>query len=202
LPTGTVALTPGTSYSFADLSAGILLKKFRGGRICISLGNPFQSVTGPGDNPNFNNPNLPDFDLRWDKAEITYDVNDPFSTMNLTATDFFSVRLRVRTYRAGTLVSTLTWQKPIKTAFHDTGVLCGFRKDAVVTDDKTGVPTKGQTPGFTIKVVRMIAPSTIAANVVIPYPSFQAYIDYVQSNEIKTKIKGRFFGTPLPSMNL
>lgn len=93
-------------------------------------------------------------------------------------------------------MSILTWQKPIATAFHDTGVLCGFRKNAVVTDDETGVPTEGQTPGSIIKVVRVIAPSTIAANVVIPYPSFHAYIDYVKANAITTKIEGDFFGQP------
>ena len=194
---GGANLKLGTSYSLVDLKPGTLLTKFIGGRLCISLGKPFRSMSPTNaNNPNFNNPSLPDFNLRWDKAEMTYDVNNPFSTMNLSATDFFSVRLRVQTYHAGKLVSTLTWQKPIAKAFHDTGVLSGFSRDAVCTDNQTGVPTEGLTPGSIVNVVRVIAPSTIRADVVNPYPSFQPYIDHVQGGGIKTKIEGKFLGDP------
>ena len=196
------ALTLGTSYSLADLSQGILLTKFVTGRICFKLGRKFESVPNPGNanDPNFNNPSLPDFKHRWDKAEITYDVNDTNSSINLSATDFFSVRLRIRTYHAGNVVGTLTWQKPIAMAFHDTGVLSGFSDVlpalAVCIDKQNGVPTQG--PNSTINVVRVIAPSTIGANVPNPYPSFQAYINHVRANAIVTKIEGEFFKEPPP----
>ena len=42
------ALTLGTSYSLADLKDGILLTKFRAGRICIKLGQKFESVPTRG----------------------------------------------------------------------------------------------------------------------------------------------------------
>lgn len=192
----------GTSYSFADLQKGIQLTRFIGGRICIGLGKPFRSPNSlNGNSPNFNNPSLPDFNLRWDKAEITYDVNNPHSVINLTATDFIGVRLMIRTYKAGALVDTLTWRTPIATVFHDTGVLSGFSRDAVFTDNETGVPTKGLTPDSMFKVVRVIAPSTVGAAVVNPYPSFQKYIEHVQANAITTKIEGEFVGQPHAKYN-
>jgi hypothetical protein len=186
-------LSLGTNYALTDLKAGVQLTKFVGGRICFSLGTPFRSMKpGNANNPNFNNPSLPDFNIRWDKAEITYDVGDPHSGINLSATDFFGVRLKIQTYHAGSLVTTLTWQAPIATIFHHTGLLAGFSRDAVCLDDKNGVPTEGLTPGNIIKVVRVIAPSTIPAAVDNPYPSFQPYIDHVKANAITTTIEGTF----------
>jgi hypothetical protein len=183
----------GTNYSLTDLKADIQLTRFVGGRICIALGNPFRSLKPEtGNNPNFNNPSLPDFNLRWDKAEITYYVGDPFSGVNLSATDFLSVRLKIQTYSAGKLVTTLTWNKPIATIFHTVGVLSGFSRDAVCSDNQTGVPTEGLTPGSIVNVVRVIAPSTVPAAVVNPYPSFQNYINHVLANGITTKIEGIF----------
>jgi hypothetical protein len=183
----------GTSYTLTELKPGIQLTKFIGGRICIALGEPFRSVTpATGNNPNFNNPSLPDFNLRWDKAEITYNTADPFSGINLSATDFFSVRLKIETFKAGTLVTTLTWQQPIATIFHKIGLLSGFSRDAVCSHEKTGVPTEGLEPRSMINVVRIIAPSTIPAAVVNPYPSFQDYIDYIRANGIMADIQGTF----------
>jgi hypothetical protein len=200
-------LTLGTSYSLADLNKGILLTKFITGRICFMLGKKFESVpnTATGNNPNFNNPSLPDFKFRWDKAEITYNVTDPNSVINLSATDFFGVRLRIRTYQGQNVKGTLTWQKPIATAFHNTGVLSGFSDTlpglAVCTDKDHGVPTQG--PNSIIKVVRVIAPSTIGVDIPNPYPSFQEYINHVRTNAIVTKIEGQFFSgpPPLPTYN-
>src|SRR5215469_1141480 len=197
------ALQLGVSYSLAELKDGILLSKFIAGRICFKLGQKFQSVPNPANanNPNFNNPSLPDFNFRWDKAEITYNTADPHSVINLSATDFFGIRLRIRTYEAGSLKKTLTWQKPIATAFHDTGALCNFSSKppqlAVCIDNANGVPTQG--PNFsTINVVRVIAPSTLPTDVTNPYPSFRDYISHVRSNGIVTKIEGEFFGPPPP----
>jgi Beta-1,3-glucanase len=186
-------LSLGTNYALTDLKTGVHLTRFIGGRICFSLGKPFRSMKpGNANNPNFNNPSLPDFNIRWDKAEITYDVGDPHSGINLSATDFFSVRLKIQTYHAGSLVTTLTWQAPIATIFHNTGLLTGFSRDAVCSDDKNGVPTEGLTPRDIIKVVRVIAPSTIPAAVVNPYPSLHPYIDHVKANAITTTIQGTF----------
>ena len=183
----------GKNYSLTDLASGIQLTKFIGGRICVALGEPFRSVEPKtGNNPNFNNPSLPDFNLRWDKAEITYDTNNPFSGVNLSATDFFSVRLKIHTYSRGKLVTTLTWQQPIASIFHETGLLSGFSRDAVCSDNKTGVPTVGLTPDSVINVVRIIAPSTIPAAVDNPYPSFQNYIDHIKAKAIETGIQGTF----------
>lgn len=183
----------GKNYSLSELQPGIQLTKFIGGRICIALGNPFASIKpSTGNNPNFNNPSLPDFSLRWDKAEITYNVTNPFSGINLSATDFFSVRLQIETFSQGKLMTTLTWRQPIATVFHNIGLLSSFSKDAVLTDNKTGVPTDG--PNFSkINVVRIIAPSTIPAAVnPNPYPSFKDYINYVKNNGIETDIQGTF----------
>ena len=186
-------LSLGKSYSLTDLQPGIQLTKFIGGRICIALGNPFASIKpSTGNNPNFNNPSLPDFNLRWDKAEITYNTTDPHSGINLSATDFFSVRLQIETFSQGALVTKLTWRQPIATVFHAIGVLSSFNKNAVLTDNTTGVPTDG--PNFSkLYVVRIIAPSTIPAAVnPNPYPSFKDYINHVRANAIETNIQGTF----------
>jgi hypothetical protein len=104
------------------------------------------------------------------------------------------------------VVGTLTWQKPIATAFHDTGVLSGFSDTlpalAVCVDKENGVPTQGPNNSI-INVVRVIAPSTIGAGVPNPYPSFQEYINHVRAKAIVTKIEGQFFSgpPPLPTYN-
>ena len=190
------ALSLGTNYSLADLASGVQLTKFIGGRICIALGKPFESLERKSDfNPNFNNPSLPDFNRRWDKVEITYNAADPHSVANISATDFFSVRLKVNAYSGARLVSTLTWQQAIATLFHGAGVLSGFSHEAVCSNNQTGVPTEGFTPGSTVNVVRIIAPSTVPAAVVNPYRSFQDYIDHVRKNAIVTDIQGSFNDT-------
>lgn len=195
---GTLSGNPlklGTNYPLTDLSAGIKLTRFVGGRICVALGTEFKELLKKDDyNPNFNNPSLPNFNLRWDKAEITYDVNDPFSGINLSATDFLGVRLKIQTYRNGKLVTTLTWHKPIAEVFHTLGFLSGFSQNAVLTNNATGVPTEGPN-GTIINVVRVIAPSTVPEAVTNPYPSFKNYIQYVQTHAIKTKIEGTFSAT-------
>ena len=65
------ALQLGVSYSLADLKDGILFTKFIAGRICIKLGQKFESVPNPlnANNPNFNNPSLPDFNFRWNDQQ-------------------------------------------------------------------------------------------------------------------------------------
>src|SRR5260370_40803524 len=182
-------LSLGANYALAHLKTRVQLTRFICGRICFSLGKPFRSLKpGNANNPNFNNPSLPDFNIRWDKAEITYDVGDPHNGINLSATDFFGVRLKIQTYHAGSLVTTLTWQAPIATIFHKTGLLTGFSRDAVCLDDKNGVPTEGLTPRNIIKVVRVIAPATIPAAVVKPYPTLHTYIHLGIVNSFTTTI--------------
>src|SRR5260370_39769156 len=65
-----------------------------------------------------------------------------------------------------------------------------------INNDK-GVTTEGSR-FWIIKVVRVIAPSTLPTDVTNPYPSFQDYTNHVRSNAIVTKIEGEFFGTPPP----
>jgi hypothetical protein len=182
----------GTNYPLADLKPGIQLTKFIGGKFCVALGKPFESLERKDAyNPNFNNATLPNYNLRWDKAEITYSTQDPSSGINLSATDFFSVRLKIETFSQGKMVTTLTWKAPIATIFHEIGLLCDFSKDAVISNSTTGVPTKGPN-GSTINVVRIIAPSTVADPANNPYPSFQDYIDHIRANGITTEIQGTF----------
>ena len=58
-------IKPGTSYSLAELTNGITLTRFVGGRVCVALGDKFKSPAPYNAyNPNFNNPSLPDFNLR------------------------------------------------------------------------------------------------------------------------------------------
>ena len=73
-------------------------------------------------------------------------LQSDYRRITLSGGVYPALRLRIRTYHASKLGTTLTWHKPIATVFHDTGVLSGFSRDAVCSDNETSVPTEGLTP--------------------------------------------------------
>jgi hypothetical protein len=67
----------GVCYELATIK-DIKITSFPAGKIYISLKGPLSSEF-----PNFNNPSLPDYNLRWDKVEITLILGNPSSCANL-----------------------------------------------------------------------------------------------------------------------
>jgi len=192
---GSLAL--GTNYSLNDVSSGINLSKFVGGRIYVSLGSQLTSPTaGNAYSPNFNNTSGADYGTRWDKIEITYDSSN--GGLNLSSADFFSVPLRATT-TGGTAPTTLTWNTSTSTAFHALGALSSFNTTA---DGLNGPPVVTGSGGVSVNtgsgsidVIRVISPSSISSTQASKYPSFDSYLSDLQTNGTQTKIEGTYFAT-------
>jgi Beta-1,3-glucanase len=178
----------GVCYALATIK-DIKITSFPAGKIYFSLKGPLSSEF-----PNFNNPSLPDYNLRWDKVEITLIPGNPSSCANLSAQDFFSVPLRIDTYKAdNSAVTTLSWRVPTATVFSNLGALSNYHSSAVATG-ANGVPTDHG------NVLRIISPATVPDPSV--YQSWDAYIKYVQSNNVVTPISGEFMGGNHPRFDL
>ncbi|HEU4679957.1 MAG TPA: proprotein convertase P-domain-containing protein, partial [Terrimicrobiaceae bacterium] len=185
--TPNTGLVLGTSYALSRIS-DIRLTTFRAGRLFISYGAPFTSASpGTAWNPNFNNPSLPDYNMRWDKIEITYDVGLRAGGANLSATDFFSIPLQINTFTAGnpnSPLTTLTWTAPTATVFSSIAALSGGNATAVLTGSN-GLQTQNYG-----QVLRVVRPATVPNPAV--YASFNPYINFVRSGNISTPMVGSF----------
>jgi hypothetical protein len=178
----------GVCYELATIK-DIKITSFPAGKIYISLKGPLSSEF-----PNFNNPSLPDYNLRWDKVEITLILGNPSSCANLSAQDFFSVPLRIDTFKAdNSPVTTLSWRMPTATVFSTLGALSNYHNSAVATG-ANGVPTDHGT------ILRIISPATVPDPSV--YQSWDRYIKYVQASNIATPIAGEFMGGNHPRFDL
>jgi Beta-1,3-glucanase len=178
----------GVSYALATIK-DIKITSFPAGKIYVSLKGPLSSEF-----PNFNNPSLPDYNLRWDKVEITLIPGNPTSCANLSAQDFFSVPLRIDTFKAdNSPASTLSWRTPTATVFSNLGALSKYHSSAVATGTN-GVPTDHG------NILRIISPATVPDPSV--YQSWDGYIKYVQGNNIVTLIVGEFMGGNHPRFDL
>jgi hypothetical protein len=178
----------GVCYELATIK-DIKITSFPAGKIYISLKGPLSSEF-----PNFNNPSLPDYNLRWDKIEITLIPGNPSSCANLSAQDFFSVPLRIDTFQTdNSAATTLRWRAPTATVFSTLGSLSNYQSSAVPTG-ANGVQTDHG------NVLRIISPATVPDPSV--YQSWDAYINYVQSNNIVTPISGEFMGGNHPRFDL
>jgi glycosyl hydrolase family 64 (putative beta-1,3-glucanase) len=178
----------GVSYGLATIK-DIKITSFPAGKIYVSLKGPLNSEF-----PNFNNPSLSDYNLRWDKVEITVIPGNPSSCANLSAQDFFSVPLRIDTFKAdNSPASTLSWRTPTATVFSPLGALSNYHSSAVATGNN-GVPTDHGT------ILRIISPATVPDP--SAYQSWDTYIKYVQTNNIVTPIAGEFMGGNHPRFDL
>ncbi len=184
-------LALGTNYSVAAHSTrgNIELTEFSG-RVFLALEGALTTPNaGNGYSPNFNNPSLGDYGTRWDKAEMTLVPGNPFSVINLSAQDFFSVPLEIRTYTSGssTPATTLTWRKGESVVMESLASLAVNENTATnkaIVNGPAGVPT----PTFG-NVVRMIAPAT-TGGLVTPYSNIGDYVDAMRTAGQTTKIVG------------
>jgi hypothetical protein len=178
----------GVCYELSTIKE-IKIVNFPAGKIYVSLKGPLSSEF-----PNFNNPSLPDYNLRWDKIEITLIPGNPSSCANLSAQDFFSVPLRVDTFKSdNSAVTMLSWRAPTATVFSNLGALSNYHRSAVATG-ANGVQTDHGS------ILRIISPATVPDPSV--YQPWEPYIKYVQANNIATPIVGEFMGGNHPRFDL
>ncbi|HEY5744185.1 MAG TPA: beta-1,3-glucanase family protein [Terrimicrobiaceae bacterium] len=157
-----------TPYSLAQLPKPVKVDRAFG-RIFISLGQPLQNVNAP----NFNNPTLPDYGVRWDKIEWTID-GSPTQCANLSSADFFSVPLKISNGS-----TELGWRDHTGNIFNKLKATAGnINADPVI-------PGNGPSG-----VVRVISPSTTANPGA--YASMSPYIGFMEGKT--TPISGDEMG--------
>ncbi len=207
LPVGTFNGTPITdinvSYNADPNSTltGLDLTSYTGGKIYLSLGSPLASpYTDSGTGAYYPVPDFQyqsantDWQIRWDKIELTL-LSDPHavSVANLTATDFFGLRIQLETY------ATPTATTPLQVLTTSASTADIFSAVAGIANNDPGQTNAAIVPGAAGlavpglgTILRVIAPSTVPAAAVNVYQSPQDYIDYVQGNTIVTHVTGQY----------
>jgi len=191
-------MSKGTNYLLSDLMSGptpeqtgIQINQIASGRIYLSLGS---QLTTPNSNngyaANFSNPNLADFTTRWDKFEMDFTPasgNTPAAGgANLTATDFFSLPLKITTTGGNQPNTTLsTHSANAGTIMNNLGALSNYSTDTV--QNATGALAAGNN-GIQVngnETVRVIAPASVVPtgnqvnNTV--YPTMQDYVQFLRT---------------------
>lgn len=185
---GTIA--PGGTLTNVDINEAISAK------LLLSLGTTLVS-----DAPTFTNPGVADSNVRWDKVELSlFQSSDTidFSVLNLSAADFFGLNLQIQTFASADAISpaqTLGSSIDAQQMMQSLAAVANFSTFAVMTG-ADGVPVIGS-GGETIDVIRVVAPSAIAAAAtgdLYPYPSFQGYIDSFQNSGSVIAVQDQFDG--------
>jgi hypothetical protein len=199
---GAPALVLGQSYALSQLEGGgtngVTLSNFNSGRVYVSLGAPLTVNAANSYNPNFANPGLADYGTRWDKVELSF--TNGVGGANLSAQDFFSVKLQASASGGGQPATSLTWMQSSATVMQTLGGLSGFSvnsagnpQGALVTG-AGGVPIPaGGSPG--LDVIRVISPATVTPgpNGSTVYPSFSAYLAHLENSggtPVATRVAG------------
>jgi len=183
-------IAPGATVTGVDITEAISAK------LLLSLGTTLVS-----DAPSFTNPDVTDYDTRWDKAELslypTSDTTDS-SVLNLSAADFFGLDLQVQTFASASATvaaQTLGWKIDAVQAMGSLAAISNYNSFAAYTGSN-GIPVT-MPGGGTIDVLRVVAPASVpAAAPADTYPSFAAYIQTVQSGSIVTTVADEFDGNP------
>jgi hypothetical protein len=183
-------IAPGATVTGVDITEAISAK------LLLSLGTTLVS-----DDPSFTNPSLPDYDTRWDKAELSlFPASDTVdsSVLNLSAADFFGLDLEVQTFASATATvaaQTLGWNVDAEQALQSLAAISNYNTNAVMTGPN-GVPVT-LPRGGTIDVLRVVAPASVAAAAPPDtYPSFNAYIQSIQNSGVVTTVADKYLGNP------
>lgn len=97
---------PGNWYTFENLKNGVITEKFSG-RIYICYGSGWQPLHLGYEPPPLSTGD-PNYGIRYDKFEMTYDTKDPNSCADLTAIDYWAIPLSLKSMKNGTEVGKLT----------------------------------------------------------------------------------------------
>ena len=183
---GQSAVAVNQSYTISQLNGGIHLDSYVGGRIFVSLG---AGVAGT-DPPEPVNPDIPSYHVRHDKVELTYQVSNVNSCINLTAVDFSAIPLQVTTFQSNHLMDTLTYNIQYDTLIQQLAAITDGDNQVVLLD-----PTTHQ-------FLRVLSPVTAAAEYE-KYVSMATYIAHVRNWQTDTgyttHIHGQYLGVSSPS---
>ncbi len=175
-------------YTLDTLPAGISLSYFSG-RIYIGYGAPW-TFTHAGYEPNPTSAADPNYLLRFDKMELTYDGN-PADVADTTSIDYFSIPLALNAYRGG-LSGTLVGS--VKGPTSD--VVLSALANVTATPEAAFVYSNGD-------FVRVIGPGIYPPSPGLPaspYDNLSAYLTYIRDSYapahsgIVATIKGNFAG--------
>ncbi len=162
------------SYSLAEAKEGINLEYNIAGRIFFSLGNPLD----PSSPPEPNNPSFSSYHTRFDKIELTYQPDNPYSVANLTIIDFFSIPICLKTYKNGVLVNSLDLSVDGETIAKDLAQLTHNSPKAVIKDDNENF-------------LRVLGPPS--DNISDVYPSMKEYIDSLKGIPSSFRIEDSYY---------
>jgi hypothetical protein len=180
---GPVALT--TSYSFAELSGGVVLSNVVSGEFFVSLGKPMTvpvtNAAGKLPGPSPSNPNDPDYYTRWGTVEITY-TGKPYDAADLTGINLFSIPFVLRTYDGTGIVQSLGYRVDGETMI--------ARLQVAATNDSAVL--KDASNNF----LRVLGPTAYAAGTIGPYQPLDEYIDGYRSGGLPILISDLFSGPP------
>ncbi|HEY8036681.1 MAG TPA: beta-1,3-glucanase family protein [Methylobacter sp.] len=187
----------GNWYTLDELSEGVSITAFSGGRVYVAYGTPWtiqhvgyepgQAVTDPN------------FYLRYDKIEMTFS-GSPYDVADLTSIDYWSIPMTLKTFLSGKQIQTVsgllpgvTTQKlfqalnalttPPASGLPGPGGIDGTPIPALVPGQYQVYPT-GPAPGTAF--ARIIGPSSYppiypapGAIPVQPYPLFHDYLSFL-----------------------
>ncbi len=203
-PDGTYAgasLAQNTPYTIAANSTltGMSLTDFVSGKMFFSIGTPLTFVGNAAPDFQFGSSD-PNTYIRWDKIEMTlYDDPTKNSAANLTATDFFSLRLQLETFATATSTTpttTLTTRDATADVFAAVKAIAGNDPAdinyAIVPGNTIAASGAGVLLPDGSSVLRVIAPSTVPPPGVDDYASPQAYVTKVQTDGVVTHVTGLY----------
>ena len=195
-------------YTLTQLANGIDITAATSVRFYITLGQPLLTAIGdstPGTGLlTFGEPGPlsgtadPNWNIRWDAMEITYN-GDPADYGDIQAINLFGIPLQVQNFTTGTstpLQTVRTIDTPTSPsvlaqlkALADANIANGSNYTA-----PAGVPSDWfvtDTTDTNTPFRRLISPATAppgSPSAIGPYPSFNAYLDHVNTNTITTPI--------------
>ena len=99
----------GNWYTYSDLSAGVETSNFSG-RVYVCY-NGAWAPQSAGYEPSSISPSDPNFNIRYDKFEMTFD-GSVYSCADLTAIDFWAIPMSLKSTKGGAKVSEILGVKP------------------------------------------------------------------------------------------
>jgi hypothetical protein len=200
----TQQLQLGQSYLISSLSGGVDVKRYTSGRVFVSLGAPLVDLNHEGGwAPHFVAPGSqnPNFLTRFDKYEMVYEPKGPPGAAggaNLSSTDFFGIPLKLTATGPIQPTKILTWNQGTATVLQNLGFLANY--STITASNDRGALVQGLlgSHGITIdtpngpvpNVIRIVAPSSTNAEQT-PFPSFKAYLNYIDANNVHGTIAGQ-----------
>jgi len=180
---GQIALT--TSYSFAELSGGVVLSNIVSGEFYVSLGKPMTvpvtNTAGKLPGPSPSDTNDPDYYTRWGTVEITY-TGEPYDAADMTGINLFSIPFVLKIYDGTSVVQSMGYRVDGETMV--TKLQASATNDTAVLKDASN------------NFLRVLGPTAYAAGTIGPYQPLNDYIDSVRSGGIPILISDIFSGLP------